>query len=225
MILKSIFLAPVLLFSVICSAETDPSFVISSVSVTPIESEKISQLELKSMTNLSQVSEVIAIVDGILAVGTKIWNIVEAGRPVVTTSFSPSISALPETTGESGVLRQMANWSVPKIQSYRISYKNGFNKEVVAFNYTVYFQFNGSYKGVGKYITNLKVQASKITAAWGFNLNASSELVGIANVGSDEAPIASAILQITYGVKGFFNEVRNTQGFYVDGSGAVKLIQ
>jgi hypothetical protein len=224
---KSIMLVTLLLSSALNFAHAqlpelnnDPVNQITSVSVN----------ELKTATFItevpqapSQIGEIIAIVDGVMAIGERIWKIVEAGKPVVTTKFSPSISALPEMEGEGAVLRKMANWSVPKIKSYRVSLKNRFNQEKVAFTYTVFFQFNGSYKGKGKYITNLKVQASDVYVAWGFNFDAASELIGIANVGSDEAPVASAIIQISYAARSL-NEVRDAQSFYVDGAGNVQVI-
>ena len=232
MMFKSILLGTILLSSVVCNAQSqensykefndNPALKITSISISELE-KPAAFVDVPAAGG--QVGEVIAIIDGIMAIGEKVWKIVDAGRPVIRTQFAPSISALPELAGESGALRKMANWSVPKIRSYRISYLNGFNQEVVAFTYTVYFQFNGSYQGRGKYITNLKVQASNIYSAWGFSLDAASELVGIANVGSEAAPVASAIIQIAYGVKGLLNEVRSTQSFYVDGVGNVKIMQ
>lgn len=233
---KSILLGTILLSSVVCNAQSqvnsqsefsdNPALKITSISISELENPAIFvDVPAAGGQVGGQAGEVIAIIDGIMAIGEKVWKIVDAGRPVIRTQFTPSISALPEIAGENGALRKMANWSVPKARSYRISYFNGFNMEVVAFTYSVYFQFNGSYQGKGKYITNLKVQASDIYSAWGFSLDAASELVGIANVGSATSPVASAIIQIAYGVRGLLNEVRSSQSFYVDGVGNVKIMQ
>ncbi len=171
------------------------------------------------------IDEIAAQIDGMIAIGKKIWTIIDAGRPVITTTgIVPSISVLPEidSPSKTPALHQMANWSPPKTKSFRVSYKNNFGSEVVGFTYTVFFQHNGSYKGRGQYITSLKVQVSEITASWGFNFDAVSELISVANVGSDEQPVASAILQISYKVKGLLNESRSAQSFYVDGRGAIQ---
>ena len=222
---KSILLATILLSSFVSNAGTesadvqnDPALKITSVSVTELDAAI-------PMTNFPKVQgplgDIITTIDGIIAVGQKIWKIVDAGRPVITTKFAPMVSVLPEMLGPNPTLNQMANWSAPKFKSFRISFKNAYNSEVVGFTYTIYFQYNGNFKGSGKYITNLRVQASEIYTSWGFNFDASSELVGIANVGTYEEPIASATMQISYTVKGLLNESRGAQSFYVDGAGTI----
>ena len=226
---KSILLATILLSSFVSNAGTesadvqnDPALKITSVSVTELDAAI-------PMTNFPKVQgplgDIITTIDGIIAVGQKIWKIVDAGRPVITTKFAPMVSVLPEMLGPNPTLNQMANWSAPKFKSFRISFKNAYNSEVVGFTYTIYFQYNGNFKGSGKYITNLRVQASEIYTSWGFNFDASSELVGIANVGTYEEPIASATMQISYTVKGLLNESRGAQSFYVDGAGTIQVIQ
>jgi hypothetical protein len=233
MMFKSILLATILLSSGIISGASnahaestvllnDPALRITSVTVSEVEN--ITPMVVLPTAG-NPIGDIITTIDGIIAVGQRIWKIVDAGRPVITTKIAPMVSVLPHLEGENPTLNQMANWSAPKVRSYRVSFKNGFNSEVVGFTYTIYFQFNGSLKGTGKYITNLKVQASEIYTAWGFNFDATSELVGIANVGSLEAPVASATMQISYAVKGLVNESRASQGFYVDGAGNIQVIQ
>ena len=226
---KALFIVTLMFSSVSSySQEVDQSQIISSVEVTRIESDPVIQhrLELPAIPG-NPIDEVAMYIDGLIALGKKIWPIIEAGRPVITTTgILPAISVLPHLEGVDPKTEfyEMANWAAPKAQSYRVSYKNGFGKEVIGFNYTVFFQYGGDLNGVGKYITNLKVQASQIYAAWGFNFDASSELIGLANVGSKDQPVASAILSISYKAKGLINEVRNAQTFYVDGNGDMKVL-
>ena len=199
--------------------------VITSVEITKVEVEPTSDF----MSTLGgPIGEVTMIIDGLIAIGTKLWPIIDAGRPVIDTSgMAPSISVLPEfkNADPKREFYEMANWSLPRAQSFRVSYKNKFKSEVVGFTYTVYFQFNGNYNSKGKYITNLKIQASNADALWGFKLNASSELIGIANVGTINNPVASAIIQISYTAKSVVNEVRSSQSFYVDGLGKMKMLR
>ncbi|RPJ71876.1 MAG: hypothetical protein EHM20_14270 [Alphaproteobacteria bacterium] len=170
------------------------------------------------------IGEISIMIDSLIAIGKKVWPIVQAGQPVLTNRLIPATSILPRLDNPRGVMDQMAEWSIPKSRSYRISFKNGFGSEVVGFTYTIYFQYNGSLNGVGKYVTNLRVQASEIYASWGFNFDAVSELVGIANVGSALNPVASGIMQVSYVVKGMLNEVRSAQSFYVDGAGNIQVL-
>ncbi len=236
MILKSLVLTAIYLtlsllglsaahadFSYVNVQKNDPAFNISSYTISEIETPVTlyPMIELPAVGN--PIGDIITSIDSIIAIGQRIWKIVDAGRPVITTKIAPMISVLPHLEGENPTLNQMATWSAPKVKSFRVSFKNGYNSEVVGFTYTIYFQFNGSYKNTGKYITNLKVQASEINVAWGFNFDATSELIGIANVGTMDSPIASATMQISYIVKGLLNESRHTQGFYVDGSGNLQI--
>lgn len=225
MILKSILLA-ILLFPAAkaqsLDLQNDSALRIASVTISEVHSINPA-LELPKAG--SPVGEVITTVDDIIALGQRIWKIVDAGRPVINTKMSSMISILPHLEGENPSQYQMSNWSAPAAKSYRVSYKNGFNSEVVAFTFTIYFQYNGQYQGAGQYITNLKVQATEVYTAWGFDFDATSELVGIANVGSMENPIASATMQISYIVKGKINESRSVQSLYVDGAGNIKLLR
>ncbi|MDO9183988.1 MAG: hypothetical protein Q7U04_16355 [Bacteriovorax sp.] len=227
--LKSILLATVLLslsvgnaFAESSTFENDPNLEITSISVTEFD-EVAPPATIPPIAN--PVDAVIATVDGLIATGTKIWKIIDGGRPVITIKNAPTISVLPELKSENTSLNQMANWSVPSVHSYRVSFKNGYNNEVVGFTYSVFFQFNGNYKGTGKYITNLRIQTSEISSAWGFSFDATSELVGIANVGSMDEPIASATIQLSYAVKGLLNEKRAVRSFYIDGNGNIQIIQ
>jgi len=219
---KSILLTALLLSSALSLAQMpSPDLEISSVTVSEIESLAPDE---EFPTEENAIGEIITAIDGVIALGERIWKIVDAGRPVITTRFSTGISVLPQITGENPTVNQMANWSAPIFKSYRVAFKNRANSELVGFTYTVYFQSNGSYKGQGKYITNLKVDASDIYTSWLFNFDATSELVGVANVGSDTAPIASAIMQISYAVKGPLNEIRQAKRFYIDGQGKIQII-
>ena len=222
---KALFIATFLVSSVsVHSQEVDQSQVITSVEVKRIPVQPLVELPLIPG---NPIDEIAMYVDGLIAIGKKIWPIIDAGRPVITTNgIIPSISVLPhlEGTDPKTAFYEMANWSAPRAVSYRVSYKNGFKKEVIGFNYTVYFQFNGDHNGNGKYISNLRVQATQIFAAWGFNFDASSELTGLANVGTKENPVASAIIEVSYKVRGLVNEMRNSQSFYVTGNGEIKTL-
>jgi hypothetical protein len=222
---KALFIATLLLSNVsVHSQEVDQSLVIASVKVTRIKPQPL--VEMPAIPG-NPIDEVAMYIDSLIAIGKKIWPIIDAGRPVInTTGIAPSISVLPfiEGTDPKAAYYEMANWSDPKIASYHVSYKNGIGKEVVGFDYTVYFQHSGDLNGKGKYITNLKVQATQVYAAWGFNFDAKSELVGIANTGSKDQPVASATIEISYKVRGLINEMRNAQTVYVKGTGDIRSL-
>lgn len=224
--LKSLFIASLMLSSLsVFSQEIDPDLSIASIEIHRVANPDIKTVVEMPKIPTNPVDEVAMYVDGLIALGKKIWPIIEAGRPVITTSgIAQSLSILPQIEGSNGKaeLHSMANWSAPKAVSYRVKYKNYLGRIVVEFTYTVFFQYNGSYKGNGKYITSLKVQASDIYASWGFDFDVTSELISVANVGTDTDPVASAIIQIGYKTRGIFNETQSVHTFYADGNGTLK---
>ncbi|MDD4974952.1 MAG: hypothetical protein PHY93_11410 [Bacteriovorax sp.] len=197
-----------------------------ALTITDVKIHEIETVEALPMflPTLNPIGDVIMVIDSLLALGQKIWPIIEQGRPVVTTKLAPAVSVIPNIEGTNVVLNQMENWSLPKMVSYRISFNNALDMEVIGFTYTIFYQYNGTYNSKGRYITNLKVQASNIYASWGSNFDASSELIGISNVGTLQDPLASAIIQVSYVAKGVFNQNSGARSFYVDGAGNISPI-
>jgi hypothetical protein len=197
-----------------------------ALTITDVKIREIETTEKMALTLpiVNPVSDIIMIIDNLLALGQKIWPIIEQGRPVVTTKMAPAVSIIPNIDGVNVVLNQMEKWSVPRMVSYRISFTNALNMEVVGFTYTLFFQHSGTFNGKGKYITNLKVQASDVNATWGSDFDAASELIGISNVGTILDPLASGIIQVSYVAKGVFNQKAGARSFYVDGNGTISPI-
>lgn len=222
---KSIFIASLLVSSLTLSAQDfDPSLEIANVEVIKLEVKPTSTTIQLPKVPTNPVEEVAMYVDGIIAIGKKVWNVIQAGMPVITTSgFSNVISVLPAINNQAThpALSQMANWSAPKSASYQVVYKNYFDQVIASFVYTIIFQYNGSYKGNGKYITGLQVQPSDIYAMYLTDLDVKTELMNVANVGTDENPVASAMIRVSYKVKGRVG----SQGFYVDGLGDLKTFK
>lgn len=200
-------------------ADLESYATIVSIEVEELAEEDLDILDQKNDKNLGQI---IMVVDQLLALGKKIWPIIEAGRPVVNSNFAPAISVLPRVEGASSneiAFYEMENWSAPRQQSYKVAYKNGWGSEVISFVYTVAFQYNGSYQGKGRYITGLDVRASQISVSWGFEFNADSVLVNIANLGSKDSPVASATVRINYSAKSILRTIQTSESFHVNGNG------
>lgn len=181
------------------------------------------QYELPDLAG--DLKSVIAIIDDLIAIGKKIWPIIDKNRPVITTDLKSMISVLPRLEGNRVEMDLMENWSMPVAKSYRLALKNGFNSDVIAFTYTVIFQHSGTHDGKGKYLTSVKILANEIYASWGFNFDAKSEMINIANVGSKANPVASAIFQVNYKGKGLLNEIQGAHTFYVDGNGGFQVLK
>jgi hypothetical protein len=162
---------------------------------------------------------VIMVVDKLIAIGEKFAPIVKAGKAVVKNNPMSPISVLPRTDLKDFAVYDMGQWSIPVSRHYKISYKNGWGAEVVSFVYSVSFQFNGRANGKGRYLTGVRASATSIVIGWGFDLDASSQLIQISNVGTQENVVAGATLEMTYTVKNWLSTITTAESFHLTGDG------
>jgi hypothetical protein len=171
----------------------------------------------------AQFENVIMVIDKLIAVGQKVVAIIKEGKSVVTNNPMAAISVLPRSELADPVVHDMGGWSYPVSKHYKIVYKNGFGSEVLSFVYSVSFQYNGSTNGKGHYLAGVRASARKIDVSWGTDLDASSQLIQISNVGSQANVIAGATLEMTYTVKNWARSITTSESFHVTGTG--KLIK
>jgi hypothetical protein len=164
---------------------------------------------------------VILIVDKLIAIGQKIIPTIEKGKAVVTNKPMTAISVLPRLDGTDPVVHDMADWSIPTTKHYKITYSNGLGMEVVSFVYSVTFQYGGTYVGKGQYLAGVRMAARDIVVDWGFDLDASSSLIQISNVGSATNVVAGATLEMNYTVKNWTRTLSTSEYFHVTGAGKV----
>ena len=162
---------------------------------------------------------IIMTVDKLVAVGEKIIPLIKSGQSVVTNTPMKAICVLPKSDGVDPVVHEMGGWSIPVSKHYKITYKNGWGSEVVSFIYSVSFQYNGSTNGKGHYLAGVRSSATEINTSWGFDLDASSQLIQIANVGTQEDVIAGATIEMTYTVKNWTKNLTSIESFHVTGDG------
>jgi len=170
-------------------------------------------------TSKGFLDNVIMVVDKLVAIGEKLAPIVKAGKSVVTNNPMSTISVLPRTDLKDYAVYEMGGWSVPVSKHYKVSFKNGWGSEVVTFIYSVSFQYNGRANGKGQYLTGVRATAREIRTVWGFDLDASSQLIQISNVGTQEDVIAGATLEMTYVVKNWLSTNISSDSFHVTGDG------
>ncbi|MBC7712039.1 MAG: hypothetical protein H7177_01780 [Rhizobacter sp.] len=162
---------------------------------------------------------IIMVVDKLIAIGQKILPTIEKGRAVVTNNPMAAVSVLPRLETKDPVVHDMGNWTVPVTKHYKISYSNGLGSEVVSFVYSITYQYNGTYGGKGKYLTGIRASARNIVISWGFDLDASSSLIQISNVGTAENVIAGATIEISYTVKNWTRTITTNEQFFIAGDG------
>lgn len=170
-----------------------------------------------SPTPTGMLDSVIMVVDKLIAIGQKIIPTIEKGKAVVTNTSMAAVSVLPRLETIDPVVHDMGNWSIPVTKHYQISYKNGLGSEVVSFVYSVSYQYGGTYGGKGQYLTGIRASARNINIAWGFDLDASSQLVQISNIGTTEDVVAAATIEISYTVKNWTRTITAVKSFFIAG--------
>lgn len=207
----------------------DPYFEISDVQTQVIESsDDYPSFEHPERNYVQQdptpsVGDIIATARQIIAFGKEIYKIIEAGKPVINTSYAP-ISVLPLETKHGTQITpfHLSHWQRPKFVKFKVSYINGYKQEVVAFTYNVNMSHGGQYDGTGSYITNAQIVPEQVSVAWGYTFNASMSLVGVTNIGSEANPIAGATLVLSYSVKTVFKEEKKNMTLFIAGDGTIQ---
>lgn len=162
---------------------------------------------------------IIMVTDKVAAIGQKIMPLIEKGRPIVTNNPMAAISVIPRFDSKDPVLHDMEGWSIPMSKHYKIAYSNGYGGEVVSFVYSISYQYGGKYLGLGKYLTGIRASARNIVVNWGFDLDASSQLVQISNIGTSKAVVAGATVEISYTVKNWSRVNTTNEAFFISGDG------
>lgn len=162
---------------------------------------------------------VIMVIDKLIAIGQKIMPTIKEGRAVVTNNPMASVSVLPRTDAKDPVVHDMGGWSIPVSKHYKITFNNGMGMEVVSFIYSITYQYNGSMDGKGKYLAGIRASARNITISWGFDLDASSQLLQISNIGTQQNVVAGATIEMSYTVKNWTRTITTNESFFVSGDG------
>jgi len=193
-------------------------FTIDSVEIRKVN--KDNSLDKNDVKLFNGLGEIVLIVDQLIALGKKVWTVVEAGRPVVTAKFKP-ISVLPNLAQSDLSFLNMSNWSIPNAQKYEVIYKNVYGVTVINFTFLVTFQHNGAFNGRGQYLTGVNIVPSNISVAWGYKFDCKSELMAISNMGTLENPVAAATIQLDYATFTPIKESRSSIIFHVIGDGRI----
>jgi hypothetical protein len=195
----------------------DGDFEISHFEITEVPINKSDEIARSEKDILE---EIVYVVDTLIAVGKKIYEVVDAGRPVVNAKFN-NVSVLPRS--ESGEVvnpfYDMEGWSQPLHRKYKIVFKNLYGIEVVSFTYGVSFQYGGKHNSSGAYILGANIYPDQLNVLWGWNLDASVETVSISNTSSAQDPVASLQLKLVGKVTTPIVENRFSHVFYMTGNG------
>lgn len=132
------------------------------------------------------------IVDKVINIGTKIWNVVAKGEAVYNFNRQTA-TALPQ-----GAQRwdQLQNWQQPTSRVYSIRGQNIFGYEIMRFDYRILLLYGGNVGGVGRYIGYASVQAATVNIPYLTVFDVDAKVERVYNMGSKANPLAAMILTV-----------------------------
>lgn len=172
---------------------------------------------------IEQTGRIISTAKDVVALGEAIYELINKGRPKITTTYAP-ISVIPKdpTTKEVVDFADMEGFSMPVEKRFLAKVKNMANQEVVNFEYRLMYSYGGSYNGKGKYLTGVIIIPGNIRAKKGWNIDSSMSLSGIMNHGTKENPVAGAIITIKYSLSSMFSAFERNDTIHITGNGEMK---
>jgi hypothetical protein len=173
--------------------------------------------------SLDQVGQVLAVAQGVVALGESVYTLVQRGKPHNTTTYAP-ISVLPRNGSDLVDIFETEEWKAPKRFTYEITYTNGFNMDVVKFRYSVIYAYGGKYNGAGAYITAAQIIPQSVSTLFGFDFSATMKLGGLMNHGKKGDPLAGAILTLQYTVETVLQASVETLNYHIMGNGGFKKL-
>lgn len=234
--LKNFFLAALLTVTATAafSAETNTQdqryYEISSVKVTPLSSmeAKLYFQDLNTMADpglsLGEVSSQLdvanVILDQIINMGKKVWNVIELGRPVANVT-SMVATALPKGVE---MWNQLEQWQAPRSQSFRVTFQNGFGVNVVDYVYRVVYVAGGSVAGKGKYIGYATIEPGLVQVAWGFTFNSNVTVPTVFNMGTSDSPVGAMNLNVQWSVDTVLKHIQTSESYFINALGEMKKL-
>ena len=169
---------------------------------------------------LDALDEADLILDRIIAIGDKIWKIIEKNKPVVTVT-TQNVDLVP-----SGVRdwTQLQGWKAPQSRVYQTLYKNGYGMNVVEFNYRVIYTYGGNVNGKGQYLARVEIEPAVLNVAWGYKFSAQGEAFNPTNAGTHKKPIAAMELRLNWQVNTVLRHMQESTRFYVRGDGLFQTL-
>lgn len=172
-------------------------------------------------SDLGDLAEDVSTLDEVLTaiekIGTRIWKLVEANRPVVHVE-SKVANALPRNVS---CWMDLENWKTPKVYRYNVKYTNLFGADVVNFTFRVIYTYGASYEGRGKYLSNVSVHPAELDVLWGYTFNSKIEVQRIVNLGTKEEPVAGMEMKLIWQVSTPIKDSQQSKIFFITGAGEV----
>lgn len=162
-------------------------------------------------------ASVLVTIEKIINIAEKIWKIVSDNRPVsnIDTKYA---TAYPDGVTSAA---QLAEWSRPKTYIYGFYAENLYGGVMIDCKYRFSYTYNGTYKGVGRFLTGVAIIPTKVEVGWGYRFNMTAQVPDstIANVGTDTDPVAAMQMKLTWKISTILKDVTGTSVYYIQGDG------
>lgn len=155
------------------------------------------------------------VLDQIINLGKKIWDVIAANKPVVNFQ-TDSANALPQ--GATG-WENLQGWQVPASRLYHYTYENAFGMDVVDFKFRVLYSFGGNVSGKGHYLANVTVVPADLSVAWGYSFNAQATVPSVLNAGTSVDPVGAVQMLVSWKIDTIIKHEQTTESFDVRGDG------
>lgn len=177
---------------------------------------------LRDLMNPLKEAEIV--MDTIVNMGAKFWNLIEKGRAVV--NYQQYVAtALPQGVQD---WTQMQGWKASYLtQDVYFQDKMSLTgkRNAVVFSYRLVFTCNGNINGRGKYIGYATIEPAKVNVAWGgYKFDVQVAAPAVFNMGTSENPVAGMKLEVKYVAKNVVSEVTMTDSYIVMGNCTAKAM-
>jgi hypothetical protein len=175
--------------------------------------------EEKDFTYLgpTKAGDPLVIIDQIINIFTKVWNIIQQNAPVVNIDTKYA-AAMPQ-----GITawNQLAEWKKPKTYLYSFYAENLYGVKTIDVSYKVMYTAGGRYKGKGLYLTGVTVVPTVVDVAWGYRFSLAAAVADstIANMGTEQDPIASLQMKLGWKISTAIKDSNGTSVYYIEGNG------
>lgn len=182
----------------VASQSADPSSVVSTVEVTDVTAQypeyRAQEANFESLAQVgAALSAADVIVDKVINIGTKVWNVLEKGRATYNYQ-NQQANALPQ-----GARRwnQLQNWRQPTSRVFSVTGKNIYGYEILRFDYRVILLAGGDVGGVGRYIGYATVHPMTVNIPYLTNFDVQVKADSVYNTGTSSNPVAGMVMNIS----------------------------
>lgn len=176
---------------------------------------------LTSPDPIGQLDRIVALGQGIVALGESVYKLVEKFRPVL--NYSPiTVVPLDPRTQKPVSPYALAGFSDPTIRTFRTICYNSLKNQVLKFEYSVWYSYGGNLDGKGKYLSSIIVVPSYVQLSPGWTLNSTMKVGGVTNHGTKKDPIAGVTLLVNYALSSTLGVVDKTDIIHIKANGEIK---